>query len=100
MFAGFLKMPGDGAPTTLLATIPSAGWTEADGGFYVDVTVDGVLGTDCPVVDIECGSAADAEALSVEWAKIWKIDTSMGKIRCFATEVPETAIPVRLLMVR
>lgn len=100
MSAGFLKMPGSGAPTAIAVTIPTSGWTEADGGHYVDVTVDGVLGTDCPVVDIDCSNAASVDALTAEWSKIWKIETSMGSIRCYATEVPTMTIPVRLLMVR
>ena len=97
---GFLEGIGSGAPTTLSVTIPATGWTSADDGYYVDVAVDGILGTDCPVVDIDCPDVSSIDALNAEWAKIWKIETYIGKIRCFATEVLSNSIPVRLLMVR
>lgn len=83
------------------ATI-SVNWTlHSDGFYYQDIAVSGILAADSPVVDIVTGSD---NALNVQYskkfAKVFRITTDASKIRVWATEAIDVAIPIQLKVVR
>ena len=87
--------------TKYTATIPATGWT-ATAPFYVDVTVSGITANDTPNVTITySGTLATDQARKDSWNKIDRIVTSANKIRVYAfEEVPTTAVPIQLVVVR
>lgn len=102
MNMGFLAPLGSGVPVTFNVTIPSYGWTAAgtSAGYYQDVNIDGVFETDVPLVDINCDHASKVVDYRADWAKLWKIETYNGKIRCYATSELSKDLPIILIMQR
>ena len=84
------------------ATIPTSGWTSSGGGYYVDITVSGILATDTPVVGaVLSDDVSSAKLQGTAFASVNRIVTSANSIRCWAyTAAPTTAIPIQLLCVR
>ena len=83
-------------------TIPTSGWTSSGGGYYVDITVSGILATDTPVVGaVLSDDVSSAKLQGTAFASVNRIVTSANSIRCWAyTAAPTTAIPIQLLCVR
>jgi len=100
MPAGFLRPPGDGAAKVINVTIPAAGWTAEAGGYYIDVAADGLLASDCPIVDINTTSEATYRDLVGELASVYRVEALMGALRCHVAAPLTKDVPVRLLLVR
>lgn len=93
--------PAGSSATTYTATIPSTSWTGSAAPYYKDVTVNGILSTDTPIIDImQTGMAATDEAMRENWGKITRITTSTNNIRVYADEKPSANIPIQLKVVR
>lgn len=91
---------GAATTVTLTATVPTS-WTASGSYFYKDVTVNGILATDNPVVDIYPGSDNAANVLySESICKVFRITTSANSIRLWATEAIGTAFPIQIKVVR
>ena len=86
---------------TYTATIPSTGWT-ASAPYYVDVTIEGLLETDNPMITpVYTGTVETDAAIKEAWTKIDRAVTSANSLRVYAfEEVPTTDIPVQLQVVR
>ena len=96
------KSIDDGATTaTYTATIPSTSWTGSAAPYYKDVTVNGILSTDTPIIDIvQTGTKETDDTMRENWGKITRITTSANKIRVYADEVPSAQIPIQIKCVR
>lgn len=83
------------------ATIPTTGWSSS-APYSVNVTVSGLLATDNPVVDVVLSSTADTAKAQLEaWGKVGRIVTAANSITVYCyEEVPTTAIPIQLKVVR
>jgi hypothetical protein len=92
-----------GAAATKLytATIPTSGWS-ASAPYTLDVTVNGILDTDIPIVDIVLSDDATAsKSISENWVKVGRITTSTNKITVYCyDEIPSVALPIQLKVVR
>ena len=79
----------------------TATWTASGDYFYQDITVNGILATDNPIVDIKPGSNnADNVAYDKAIGKVFRITTSDNSIRVWAREAIATAFPIQLKVVR
>lgn len=91
---------GAAVTTTYITSVPT-GWTADESYFYKDVTVNGILATDNPIVDVQFGSDNAANVLYNESiCKVFRITTSANSIRLWATEDIAQAFPIQLKVVR
>ena len=100
--ANALAALGGAKKVMYTTTIPTSGWTSSGGGYYVDITVSGILATDTPVVGaVLSDDVSSAKLQGTAFASVNRIVTSANSIRCWAyTAAPTTAIPIQLLCVR
>ncbi len=77
------------------ATIPTTGWTQADGIYHVTVSVSGVLASDQGggVGPVQSGTESTDSAIRSAWNKIVRMTTANDGIVVYATEVPAVAVP-------
>lgn len=105
-----IASPADiGAATAfeLTATIPASGWFSIAGGsaYENDLDVAGVLGTDKVEVDVRMDDTswdgiANNILLEEEFAKIYQIPVSDGRLWIRARELPTVDIPIKIKVVR
>lgn len=82
-------------------TLPSSGWTSS-APYTQTVSVQGILATDVPVVDVVLSSTSSTAISQLEaWGYVSKIETADGSITatCFE-ELPAIDIPIQLKVVR
>lgn len=89
------------ATRQLLTATLSTEWTGSAAPYTKTVAVSGVLGTDAPVIDLAASETpATAEAELEAYGLIYLITTADGSITAYASEKPETALTLQLLIVR
>lgn len=89
-------------------TVPTTGWNvwEDSSGQkfgYIDIPVPGILSTDDPDFDYDASVNTSSTIIyrQRQWAlTIYKVQTSDGQIRVFATSAPTEEIPIKLKAVR
>lgn len=86
---------------TFTATIPTTGWTTS-APYSKYVAVSGMQSTDKPIVTpVYTGTLATDQAMEESWNLIDRIVTGSGGFTVYAfDEVPTTAIPIQLQVVR
>lgn len=92
-----------GAARLLYATIPTTDWTDGtDGRFSCTVTVQGLLAEDNPDVDVYLSgqTAEQQDAILEAWGGAVKIATAKNSLLCNFNAQPETAIPIKIKVVR
>ncbi len=91
---------GGATKKTFTATIPTTGWTTGE-QTYVDVTVEGVLEPDFPhITPIYTNVKATDDAIQEAWNKIDRASAINNGLRVYADEIPTTAIPIQIEVVR
>ena len=83
---------------TYTATVGTA-WTAKTGYVQQTITVNGILATDNPIIDL-VATTADFEAQQKAWGKIFKVTTAANSITLYASEATEKAISLQLKVVR
>lgn len=83
---------------TYNATV-STSWTSKTGYVQKTVTVQGILATDNPVIDL-ITTTAGFEAEQEAWSKVFKVTTAANAITLYASEATETVINIQLKVVR
>ena len=74
-------------------TLSHSSWTGAEAPYTKAVTVNGILATDKPIMDMVCtGTYATDEAMQEDWAKIYRVVTSTNTLTFYAKEVPSADI--------
>ena len=82
------------------ATIPTTGWITGEQN-YVDVTVNGILESDYPhITPVYTNVKATDDAIEEAWNKIKRAPAVANGLRVYAAEIPVTAIPVQIEVVR
>lgn len=84
------------------ATIPTSGWS-GSAPYTLEVTINGILSTDVPNIDIDLSSANTDTAKKIieEWTKVGRITTAANKITVYCyEEKPSVALPIQLKVVR
>ena len=92
------------APVTFTADIFAVAWSEdnTNGGYLVRADVEGLLGTDNPIVDIVLGEnvTENKEALEA-WSHVTRITTDDGEVVLWANEtLPEADFTIQIKVVR
>ena len=91
---------GGATKKTFTATIPTTGWTTGE-QIYVDVTVTGLLESDYPhITPIYTNVKATNDAIKEAWNKIDRAPAINNGLRVYAEEIPTTAIPIQIEVVR
>ena len=82
-------------------TLTSSGWTSA-APYTQTVSIQGILATDVPVVDVVLSSTTSTAISQLEaWSCVSKIETSAGSITATCLEEkPTIDIPIQLKVVR
>ncbi len=85
------------------ATLTAAGWTGSAAPYVQEAVVEGLLGSDSPIVAVSMASATTAnyEAISESWTNVSTIDAGNGKItaKCFG-EKPAADLTLLIKVVR
>lgn len=83
---------------TYNATVGTA-WTAKTGYVQQTITVNGILATDNPIIDLVT-STADFAAQQEAWGKVFKVTTAANSITLYASEATEKAISLQIKVVR
>nr|DAK01877.1 MAG TPA: Head fiber protein [Caudoviricetes sp.] len=83
---------------TYTATVGTA-WTAKTGYVQQTITVNGILATDNPIIDL-VATTADFEAQQEAWSKVFKVTTAANSITLYASEATEKAISLQIKVVR
>lgn len=94
------KIAANAVSTIYTATIGTT-WTGTAAPYYQDITVNGLLATDNPIVDIAPSSTfATAEAELEAYGNIYRMVAGADTLTVYATEPTEVAIPIQIKAVR
>lgn len=86
-----------GAVSTLYtATIPANGWNDGEN----TVTVNGLLATDKPIIDVDMSDVADMAAVQDAWGAVLKISVAANSLTAYSADAPTEDIPIKILCVR
>lgn len=89
--------------TEYSATLTVAGWTGSAAPYTQEATVTGILASDTPFVDVDMSgltTADDMAAAQDAFGLILKATAGAGKITFAASAKPETALTVKIKVVR
>ena len=82
-------------------TFLADGWNGTSAPFWQEITVDGILETDKPKVDVVLSNTyAAAEAEVEAWGYIGRIVTSQNSVTAYATEKPEVSLNIQMEVIR
>lgn len=85
------------------ATLTAAGWTGSAAPYVQEAVVEGLLGSDSPIVAVsmENATTANYEAITESWTNVSTIDAGNGKItaKCFG-EKPAADLTLLIKVVR
>lgn len=82
-------------------TLLADGWTGTSAPFSQEITVNGILETDKPKVDVVVsGVYATAETEVEAWGYVYRIVTSQNGVTAFATEKPEVSLSIQMEVIR
>lgn len=85
------------------ATINSSDWQTSEDTTTASITINGLLSTDTPVIDIALSSIISVDdkiAVQDAWSNIYQAITSDNRLTLYATDAPSVNIPIQLLCVR
>ncbi len=92
------------ASTALYTANVGTSWTAdtENGGYYQNVTVNGILATDTPIVDIVLGTDVATNISQLEaWACVTRMTTAANTIKLWANlKKPESSFKIQLKVVR
>lgn len=87
---------------TMTSVLPASGWN-GSGPYTNTVSVNGILGTDTPIVDVYISgqTANKKQQLADAWALINNIQTQNGAIvaECLSS-APSIDIPIKMMVVK
>lgn len=87
--------------TTYNATIPTSGWTGSTAPYTLQLTVNGILVTDTPIIDIvQTGTYSTDVQICDSWSAISRIVTRANGLTITADLVPSVAIPIQVRCLR
>ena len=76
-------------------------WSETSPPYTKTVTVNGILASDTPIVDVVMsGTYATDEARIEQWGYVYRITTGDNSITAYATDKPTVELPIQIKVVR
>lgn len=90
------------ATTILYSASIGTAWSGSAAPYTQAITVNGILASDTPIVDVNLASIAYANKDNVieAYSKIYRIVTAANKITVYADEKTTVAVPIQLKVVR
>jgi hypothetical protein len=86
---------------SVLTTTLDTTWQGSEAPYTKTQTVNGLLATDTPIVDVVMSGDYTADEARIEaWASIYRITTADNAITLYATEKPAVSLPIQLKVVR
>ena len=86
---------------SVLTTTLNTTWTGAEAPFAKVQTVNGLLATDTPIVDVVMSGDFETDEARIEaWGYVYRITTADNAITLYATEKPAVELPIQLKVVR
>ena len=83
------------------ATLAAASWSGASAPYSQALTVNGLLASDTPTVDVVMsGTYSTDEARKTAWAAIYRAVSSANTLTVYASELPTVDLPIQLQCVR
>ena len=77
------------------------GWTGTSAPFSQEITVNGILETDKPKIDVVVSDTyATAETEVEAWGYVYRIVTSQNGVTAYAIEKPEVSLNIQMEVVR
>lgn len=87
--------------TDYIISVPITGWNGSTAPYTRSLTLNGILATDKPIIDIiPTGTWATDEAMRDSWACIRRISTAENKLNLEADGIPETAFTLQVRCIR
>lgn len=85
----------------VLTTTLDTSWQGSTAPYTKTQTVNGLLATDTPIVDVVMsGNFATDEARIEAWGYVYRITTADNSITLYATEKPTVSLPIQIKVVR
>ena len=85
----------------VLTAILDPSWSGSSVPYTKTVTVNGILATDTPIIDIVLTGGYIADEARIEaWGYIYRAVTADGSITFYATEKPTVSLPIQIKVVR
>jgi len=85
----------------VLTTTIDTNWQGSTAPYTKTQTVNGLLATDTPIVDVVMsGNFGTDEARIEAWGHVYRITTANNAITLYATEKPTVSLPIQLKVVR
>ena len=82
-------------------TLLADGWTGTSAPFSQEITVNGILDTDKPKVDVVVSDTyATAETEIEAWGYVYRVVTSQNGVTVYATEKPEVSLNIQIEVIR
>ena len=87
--------------TLYTATIPASGWSGSSAPYTRSITVNGILATDTPIIDIvQSGTYFTDSQICDNWTLISRITTRNNGLDITADQIPSVAIPIQVRCLR
>ena len=88
-------------PAVYTGTLTAAGWSGSAAPYSCTLTVNGILASDKPVVDVVMsGTYASDMSRKEAWAAVYRAVTSANTVTFYAEEKPGVDLPVQIMCVR
>lgn len=96
------KIAANAVTTQYTATIPETSWTTSGDYKTKTITVNGLLATDKPIIDYNANgrTLAQQDSENEAFGVILSISVTDNSLTINAKEVPEVAIPIKILCIR
>lgn len=86
---------------SVLTTTLNTNWQGSKAPYTKTQTVNGLLATDTPIVDVVMSGDYTADEARIEaWGYVYRITTADDAITLYATEKPTVSLPIQLKVVR
>ena len=83
------------------ASIPTSGWSGSAAPYTRQITVNGILATDTPIIDIvQTGNYSTDTQICDAWTMISRIVTRANGLTITADAIPSVAIPIQVRCLR
>ena len=99
--AVYTGLEGKAEAATYTGTLAAASWSGASAPYTQALTVNGLLASDTPTVDVVMsGTYSTDDARNSAWAAIYRAVTSADTLTVYASELPTVDLPIQLQCVR
>jgi hypothetical protein len=86
---------------TVLTTTIDTTWQGSQAPYTKTQTVNGLLATDTPIVDVVMSGNFETDKARIEaWGYVYRIIAANNAITLYATEKPTVSLPIQLKVVR